>query len=309
MRRARRVPAMFALAVALVAWGMAPVFIRGLRNAYDPYTQAFIRYFFGTAALCALCMVVFRGEFLGLLRRPGPLMGMACVNIVHQLTWTLGCYRASATLAQLITQTGVVFVILLSFVLFRDERRVIRSPLFLGGTVLSFAGMTALLTGGRGPAGSVDAWTAMLLLVPALCWAVYVVWARRLVMNCHPVPMFAVLSIFITLGTGVIACVFGRPACIMEAGAGITALTLLSGILPIATAHPAFHFAQKYLGSAFCSSSNLFSPALTYLFATIFLDDPPLTPVQWGGAVVLLSGTIMVVRTDSPRSEPVADTP
>jgi len=307
MNRGQRVQAMLALAVALVGWGAAPVFIRGLRGAYDPYSQAFIRYFFGTAFLCVLCMVSFRGEFLGLLRRPVPMMGMACISIMHQLTWTLGCYRASATLAQLIIQSGVIFVILLSFILFRDERRVIRSPQFLVGTALSFAGMAGLLAGGRGTVGSVDIVTAALLMGPALFWAVYVVWARHLVMNVHPVPMFAVLSIFITLGTGIISCLLGRPMCILEAGAGITALTFVSGVLPIATAHPAFHFAQKHLGSAFCSSSNLFSPALTYLFAAFFLDDPPLTVAQWAGALVLLGGTVLVMRTDARRSGPVAE--
>jgi len=285
-----------ALALALVAWGMAPVFIRLMRNAYDPYSQAFIRYFFAATVLVAVCLIAYRAEFLTLLRRPGPLLAIAAVNTTHQLTWTLGCYHASATLAQLIVQLGVVFVILFSYLLFREERAVIRSPLYLGGTAVSFLGMAVVVTGGQHSAGAIGIGTAALLLTPALCFAVYVVWVKHLMINAHPIPLFAVLSIFNTLALGVIACLFGRPACLIEASTQITVLAFLSGILPLAAAHPAFHFAQKYLGSAFSSSCNLFSPLLTYLFAMCLLDDAPLTIAQWGGAAALLSGTMMVMR-------------
>lgn len=297
MKRSMRAPAMLALGLALFSWGMAPVFIRFMRSAYDPYSQSFIRYFFAAMTLTVLCLFAFRAEFLSLLRRPGPLFGIACLNITHQVTWTVGCYRASATLAQLIVQVGVVFVIIFSYLLFHEERSVIRSPFYLGGTAISFLGMAAVVTGGRHTPGAVDALTVILLLTPALCWAVYVVWAKHVVMSAHPVPMFAVLALINTLGTGAVACVLGRPACVVEAGVVTTLVALLSGMLPLALAHPAFHFAQKHLGSAFSSSCNLFSPLVTYLCASFFLDDVPLTVQQWAGAAVLISGTMMVVRT------------
>ncbi len=293
----RRDPALLALAFALFSWGMAPVFIRFMRNAYDPYSQAFLRYFFATVVLTVLCLMLFRAEFFQLLQRPGPLLGVAFFNTLHQLTWTVGCYRASAMLAQMIVQIGVVFVIIFSYLLFHEERDIIRSPLYLAGTLLSFLGMAAVVTGGRDTPGAISLVTFLLLLTPAVCWAVYVVWAKHLVMNCHPVPLFAALALFNTLGTGAAACVLGRPACILESSVGITCVAFLSAVLPLAAAHPAYHYAQKHLGAAFSSSCNLFSPFVTYLCATLFLDDVPLTRLQWVGAVVLISGTMMVVRT------------
>ena len=170
--------------------------------------------------------------------------------------------------------------------------------------------MATVITGGRNTPGALDALTVVLLVTPAICWAVYVVWAKHLVMNCHPVPLFAVLALFNTVGTGAVACVLGRPACILEATAGITLVAFLSGILPLAAAHPAFHYAQRHLGSAFSSSCNLFSPFVTYVCASVFLDDVPLTLTQWGGAALLISGTMMVVQTgksiSSDRAAPGA---
>lgn len=280
----------------MFSWGMAPVFIRLLRNAYDPYSQSFIRYFLAALILSTVCMVMFRTEFLALLRKPGPLIGIAAINTLHQITWTLGCYRASATLAQLILQSGIIFVILFSFMFFHEERRVIRSALFLVGTVAGFVGMAAVLMGGGHSAGSITLGTAILLLIPSLCWAIYVVWAKHLVMNCHPVPMFTVLSIFISIGAGLLACVFGRPACLVEASGWTTFVAFLSALFPLALAHPSFHFAQKHLGSAFSSSCNLFTPLVTYVLAKMTLDDTPLTLAQWIGGAVLLSGMTLVMR-------------
>lgn len=299
-------PALLSLAFGLFSWGLAPVFIRLLRGAYDPYSQAFIRYFFAASALAVLCLVIHRDEYLALLRRPWPLLGLAGINITHQICWTVGCYRASATLSQLIVQIGVVFVILLSYVLFHEERSIIRSPLYLLGTAFSFIGMAVVLTGARHTTGAVDFLTAALLVIPAICWAVYVIWVKHLVANCHPVPLYAVLSIFITLGTAVFACLLGDPVCILKAPPKITLLTFASGILPLAGAHPAFHFAQKYLGSAFSSSCNLLTPLLTCLLSWFFLDDVPLTFTQWAGAAVLLTGTMMVVRKKAGSESPAS---
>ena len=286
---------MFSLAVAIVSWGLAPVFIRFMRSAYDPYSQAFIRYVFSAGALAAVCLATRRAEFLALVRRPGPILGMACLNTFQQTVWTLGCYGASATLAQLTAQLSVVFVIVFSFFVFHEERRVIRSPVYLVGTALSFGGVAAVLTGGGNSTGPILTWSSVWLLMTALCWGIYVVWAKHLVMRCHPIPMFAALSVFTALGAAAESVVFGSPRCILHAGAGITVVAFVSGLLPLAAAHPAYHFAQKHLGSAFSSSCNLFTPVLTYGFALLILDDAPLTWTQWLGAGVLLSGALMVV--------------
>ena len=70
-----------------------------MKDGYDPYSQAFIRSLC-RVVLTVVCLLMYRTEFLRLLRRPGPLLGIAFFNTIHQVTWTAGCYRASATLAR-----------------------------------------------------------------------------------------------------------------------------------------------------------------------------------------------------------------
>jgi len=50
----KRITAFLGLMVAVLGWSASPVMIRFLSDAYDPYTQAFVRYFIGSTALVAI---------------------------------------------------------------------------------------------------------------------------------------------------------------------------------------------------------------------------------------------------------------
>lgn len=278
------------------AWATAPVFIRLLRNAYDPFTQAFVRYLSGMVVLVVVSLIGYRADMVRLLRHPLPLMALAVLNVTMQSTWTIGCYLAPATVAQVITKLQVVFVIVFSFFLFREERGVIRNPLYFLGTTLSFVGVAAVLTTDPRSLRPVFDKAAVMLLTTAFLWAVYLVWAKYLVADVHPVPMFTVLSIFTTAGFGFISMAYraAHPEVTIEAGWSITLVAVVSGLLPIAAAHPAFHYAQKYLGSAFCASVNLLNPLLTYLISLVALPAERLLLSQWIGAAILVTGTLLV---------------
>jgi len=298
MNRTSAIPAFFALMLAMVGWALAPVFIRFLSDAYDPYSQAFIRYGSATIALVAISMTTHRRELVALFRRPKAIVGIAALNILQQVCWTFGCYySSSATLPQLITKLNVVFIIVFSYFLFHEERAVIRSRGYLWGTLLSMVGVAAVLT--ADPATLVPRLdlSALLLLVVALCWGVYIVWAKHLVGGVHPVPMFTATAVFTTLGLGALSWGMGDMRCLVVASPKITAVAVVSGLFPIAMAHTCFHYAQRRLGSAFSSVLLLMNPFLTYLFALLVLPGERLHPSQWGGAAVLLAGVLLVTWT------------
>jgi len=229
--------------------------------------------------------------------------------VVHQSVWTAGCYGAPATVAQLMTRLSTVFVVILAYVLFHEERAVIRSPLFLAGTAISLVALPLVLAGD--PASLWPAFDryAVLLLLTALAWGVYAVWGKHLVLDAHPVPVFAVTALIGTVGLGLLALVAGQPASLFAATPMVSAVAFVSGALSIGAAHPCFHYAQKYLGSAFCNTFNLTHPLLTYLLALLFLPGESLTLAQWAGAAVLLAGTLMVIRAEQRRARTVRGAP
>ena len=285
-----------ALMLSLVGWSMAPVFIRGLSQAYDPFSQAFIRYLFGAMVLLLITFAGYRNQVGVLLRNLLPVMGIGLINVFQQTTWTLGCYGSKATLAQLVTKLNVVLVIVLSFLLFHEERDVIRSRAYLGGTFLSLVGVAVVLAKDPGSLVPTLDRPTWLLLATAVCWSVYIVWSKHVVMGVHPVPMFGFAAAFSTLGLGVIALIWGEPRCLLQAGSKVTFLAFISGVFPIAMAHSCFHYAQRRLGSAFCSSLSLLIPFLTYIAAVTFLKDEHLLARQWVGGLLLLFGTYLITR-------------
>jgi len=292
----------------MVSWGLAPVFIRYLSDAYDPYSQAFIRFASATIILVTICLVWHRHEFLRLFRESKALLGLGMFIVFHQLLWTIGTYNATATTAQLIVTINVVFVIVFSFFLFHEERAVIRSPMYLVGTVSSIVGVAGVLTRDPGSLRPVLDFGAVILLIVAVSWGIYKVWSKHIVMDIHPVPMFGVTAVYATLGLGVVMLVLGRPATLVTAGPRITAVAFVSGTLPIALAHPAYNYAQKHLGAAFSSSCNLIVPFLTHLFGMFILDDEALRPTQWVGAAILLAGAALVTYAGHRQAQTAAVT-
>jgi drug/metabolite transporter (DMT)-like permease len=297
MKQSAKATAALMLALSLFSWAQAPVFIRFLREAYGPFAMTFIRYGSGAVALTVVCLIYYRAEFLRLLRHPAPILGIALLNVIQQTTWTTALYGATATMAQVVTKLDLVFVIAFSYFLFHEERKVIRSPLYMLGTALSLLGVVAVLTKDAGSLVPVlDRW-AVLLLITTVLWGTYRVWSKHIVMRWHPIPMFAVLAIYTTLGFFVLTLGSGQAGDLIHAGPKLTGIALFSGIMPIAVAHPSFNFAQKHLGSAFCTSLGLLVPFMTYMLAVLVLpaQEETLLPSQWVGVIVLISGAFLVI--------------
>lgn len=295
MKNSSKTAAGFTLFLALVSWAQAPVFIRFLREAYEPFSMAFVRYGSGAVALVIVSLMFYRAEFLRLLRDPRPVLGIAILNTFQQYTWTAGCYGASATMAQVITMLSLVFIVLFSFIFFHEERAVIRSPFYLFGSALCLLGAVAVLTKDPASLRPVFDRSSLLLLTTAVAWAIYRVWSKHIVMTWHPIPMFTVLALLTSLGFLLLTFVAGRPTDLVNADPKLTFIALFSGIMPIAVAHPSFNHAQKNLGSAFCTSIGNLTPLLTYVFAILVLDDESFLLSQWVGAITLIGGAFLVI--------------
>jgi drug/metabolite transporter (DMT)-like permease len=297
-----------ALGICTLGWTFAPVFIRLLRHDYDPLTQGFIRYLFGALFLLAVCFVYHRSALLTLIRNPAPVIGISILNTVQQYAWTAGTYGATATTAQLIVKLSIVFVVIFAYLLFHEERAVIRNPLYIIGTVLSLVGVAGVLI--RDPQDLSLAFTRgnLLLMFCALTWAVYAVWGKHIVLNIHPLPMFAVIASLTAIGLGTMAVIFEEPTQALHAGIGPTALIVLSGILAIGGSHPSFHYAQRHFGSAFTNTFTLIMPLTTYCAAWFILPSEKLSMTQGIGAFILLFGTFLIIVVENRKrtAEPEA---
>jgi drug/metabolite transporter (DMT)-like permease len=288
--------------VAACGWALAPIFIRQLSTIYDPHTQNLLRYASATLPLFVISIIWFRKDLFTSFRGYKGMLGIAALNVLQQHVWTVGCAGSTATTAQFITKLSIVFVILFSFFLFHEERSVIKSRVYQFGTLLSFAGAAAVISDNPASIVPVLDFPTLMLLATAVLWAAYTVWAKHFVMNVHPIPMFTVLSIYTTLGFAVLSPATGHTFTLVTAGWHPAVIGIVSGLIPIAWAHPSFHYAQKHLGSALCSSVALFNPLVTYAVALWVFPDEHLVLTQWLGAALLLLGTFLVLTAGKRNS-------
>jgi len=288
-------PAAFAALIATgCSWAMSPVFMRMMTPHHDPYTIMLIRYVMAGIPLIPLTLLFYRGDLMRVLRMPKAMLGLIALNIAQQYVWTMACYGATATSAQLVTKLSVIFVIILSYVFFQEERSVIKHPFFITGTAVSFLGVAAVLMNNPGSAIPVLDRYALLLMLTALFWAIYSVWAKHIVEHIHPIPVFTVLLCGSTSAFIPMAFAWGEPATVLDADLGLVIVYICSGVIPLSLGHPTFYYAQKHLGASFCSTFNLFTPVLTFAMALILLPTEKLLPTQLLGAAVLISGTVIV---------------
>lgn len=292
-----------ALAAATLGWALSPIFMRYMTGAYDPYTQSFLRYAFATVCLLVFSALFYREGFAAALKRPGATLGLALLNVVMQTAWTVSLYHTTATAAQLITKIQVLMIIAMSYVLYHEERAVIRSPRYIFGTVLGFLGLGGVLMDNPGASllPTLDL-SVVLLLFVSVCWSVYAVWGKHVVRDLHPVPMFTVVSLYTTIGFAANMLVFGDSGTIMSGGTTMLGIAALSSVLPIAIAHAAYHYAQHKLGSAFCISVQLVTPAITNGLALFFWPDESMNLIQWIGAAVLTVGSLFVIQAQRRAS-------
>lgn len=69
------------------------------------------------------------------------IMAVSAVQFVFQTTYTLGLFLVYPGLFTLLLQSGIIFSVLMALFLFPDERECLRNFRFLGGILLSVAGV------------------------------------------------------------------------------------------------------------------------------------------------------------------------
>lgn len=297
----------FSVLLFTLGWAMTPVFVRFMADSYDPYTQAFLRYASAAVVLFVYAFFAHREELFKAFRHWRVLVPLSLVVTIMQLAWTVAIYNTTATMAQLVTTLQAPLVILLSFLIFHDERGVIRSPRYLLGTLLCLIGVTGVFMREDGDSLHfyID-FALMLLIFVSILWAVYAVWGRHTAKGLHPVAMFTVISTYVSIGFIFTMLLFGDPLTLWTAGARMNGIAFISGVICIAAAHCGFHYAQVRLGSAFCTSIQLLTPFVTHLLALMFWPDERLLWIQWVGGILLVVGSLLVIRArwSHARSEP-----
>ncbi len=297
MSRDRRSPiaGILAIALTLIGWASAPLFLKYFVPYIDAWTANGWRY--GMAALFWAPYLI-AAKLAG--RVPCGLWRAAILpsvfNVSGQILYALGPYYIDPGFFAFLLRSQIVFVALGAYLLFPSERGVLRAPMFWIGLVIVVAGSVGTVVFGPGlPRGATGVGVIISVLSGAL-FAGYGLAVRRNMHGVNAMVSFAAISSLSAL----VLCVL---MAVVSPTHGIGAwrlswprfgLLAASALVGIGFAHVFYYIALARLGVSISGGVILLMPFLTAV-ASYFLFHERLRPGQWAcGAAAIVGAALML---------------
>jgi len=283
------------LPAAAFAWGWTSVLIKILSVDFDPITQAFFRYLSAGITVFAICFI-FEHEKLVVARKKIRMLFIPVLIVfISQISYVSGVYRTSAIAASLIVKLNAVMIPVLSFIVLVEERRIVKTPIFLLGTAFALIGVSGVI---MGKGNSVDGHTNLgsaLLIFSMFNWSVYSVMIKRVVDEIDPLAITALVPLMACVLFLPVVAIFGDFHRIVEVSTKSKLLLFGSGVLVIGMGNVSYYSALKYIGPSIAASFLLITPLLTGILSFFILDER-LTYPQLASSVILLFGCLLITR-------------
>jgi drug/metabolite transporter (DMT)-like permease len=290
-------------------WSIGPLFVKHFTQFYNVWTQNAFRY--GCAALMLIALSAWRGEFRFRLNR-GHWAKLALVtffNVIMQVVYAGGLYFIYPSVVSLVARAQIIFITVLSFLIFHDERGVILSPRFLAGSVLALGGVVLVIFGrdpellARLDVGATDFWIGVLLALGfAFLSALYALAIKHAVRDIPPILSFTHVAWMTALALAAPMLILGGVEDLWQEPARGLWLMALSAFLSILVAHTCLYAALRHVKAVVSSSVLQLLPLSTCTFSALVFGDT-LTPLQLGGGAAVLIGAWLAAlaqtRTES----------
>ena len=283
------------IVLTLVAWSSVPLFLRHFVDLIDPWTSNGWRYGFA-AALWAPVLVI------GLLRgrlRPGlwkAAIVPSIVNAVGQVTFVCAHYQIEPGLLSFGLRSQIIFAAVGAYMLFPNERRVIRSWSYVLGVIVVLGGTSGALLLGTERPDAAATFGILLAIVSGLLFALYSLAVRKYMRGTNSVVAFAVISQYTAAAMVVLMLLFGRRYGVeaIELERSEFLLLLLSAVIGIALGHVLYYMSIARLGVAVSTGVLQLFPFLVAV-ASLFLFGEVLTMAQWISGGVAILGAMMML--------------
>ena len=287
--------ALAALAAALAAWTLVPLFLKALVGEIDPWTANASRYFFSVTFWLPFLLRDLRRlppperRSLFLLALPPALAHMLC-----QISYGASPYFNSATMINFGARLSIPFATLFGFFWLAHERPLVHSPLFWTGSLVAGAGFFLFFSRGFSLEGVTSPFGMLLLLGYCIGWALYIVLVRR---NLSPWPShlgYAVVSVYVAAAMLLVWPVLGRPSCLLALSPKSWLVLILSAYIGLAWSHVLYYRAIRVIGPVASEASMLLLPFLTAVLAHRLFGES-LLPSQWISGIFLLLGCSLIL--------------
>ena len=190
---ARNTTGIVTVVLTLLFWTSIPLFLKYFADHIDAWTSNGWRY--GFSALLWLPLVV-----IGLLRGRLPrgiwraALVPSLVNAVSQVTFTTAHYKIDPALLTFGLRSHMLFAAVGAYIMFADERRIIRSPVYLVGMAALIVGTSGAILLGDQQVTDAHVQGIILSVLSGLLFAGYAIAVRKYMAGYGSVVSFAVIS-------------------------------------------------------------------------------------------------------------------
>ncbi len=270
--------------LVMVAWAANFVVVKAAIATVPPIGFAFIR--FSLAAVVMLGVLRWREGSIGLPRHlvvPVALLGGLGFGL-YQALWAFGLATTSAGTSALLIAATPVFTALVAVAMRIEQAHAIR----FAGIAVSFAGV-ALVAASEGLRLDAVGLGALVTIVAAACWGSYLALSAPFLAELSPLRLttWAIVAgaAFLVLPGSVQLA----GSDLAGAGPGALGAILYSGIAAAGLANVVIFRAIAVVGASPVANLQFLVPALTVLFAAVFLGER-VTPIQLLGGAVIVAG-------------------
>lgn len=287
--------ATLALIIAVIASSMVPIFLKYFSAYIDGWTCNGFRYPIATLLYIPWLIKMVRQD-----RLPSKVWRLALVpafiNMLMQVSWVWAPYYIGAGLMGFLVRMSTIWSVIGSFLLFHDERGLIRSKRFWIGLSLAILGFCSLILFGKEDLSGSTLFGIILAVFASLGWAGYQLAVRKNLSRFDSRTSFGVVAVYTSISMVTMMMMLGEPHEAVALPPMRGAFLILSGFIGISLAHLMFYYAIKRLGVAICNSTNLTGAFLTALLSIVIFGET-ISQMQWMSGALLILGGILLVRS------------
>lgn len=287
-----KVRGLFYAFTASACWSIGPIFVKFLQNFYGVNTQNAYRFL--AAGLLLMLIYLYRegGLPLGIFQVLRKAAAVAVFVNIFQTILIAGMYLTKASTAAFLMRLSVVFVGLMGYIFYEEERKLVKNPKYLIGLAMALVGVAGFTL--KFGSGEIFDLGALLILVSSVLWSFYIILLKRQSRG-EDLLLFTSL-IFIIGGIMLLPLSFmeGGLEQVVNAPILVTFLLVFSGLISIGFSNWSNIVAINRVGAVAASTIQLVQPVLTAIFAVVLLGEAiALREILLG--LVILAGNGLVV--------------
>jgi len=295
--------------LTLAGWSSVPIFLRYFSDHIDLWTSNGWRYGFSALLWLPVLIVAMARN-----RLPRGLWKAALIpsviNAAGQVLFTYAHYKIDPALLTSGLRSQLIFVAIGAWLMFPVERAVIRTPGYLLGAGLLVMGMIGVIlardptvttvvsvAGSHRDVGDASRVQGIVLAIGSgMLFAGYGLAVRKFMIGINSVLAFAAICQFTALVMVTLMFLLGDSwgTTVLKMPGHLIMWLLVSGIIGIAIGHVFYYISIARLGVAVTAGVLQLQPFLVAV-GSLWWFGERLTPVQWIGGCVAVTGALVML--------------